>query len=172
MTWKSTAAASGAMLVATWLASYAPVGGPKAPASTAPTIASTETAAADIQREAERLHGRMQQVAAYRLPSRNPFQFGARPAPAPPPPRPVAIEPPAPVAEAPQPPPLVVSGIGEDVVGDEVVRTAIISAANDVHVVKVGDTIADTYKVASISATGVELVRLDTGAVLQLPFRP
>jgi hypothetical protein len=171
MTWKSTAAASGAMLVATWLASYAPVGGPKPQPNAAPTVAHTETAAADIQREADRLHGRLQQVAAYRHPARNPFQFAARPAPAPAP-RPMIAEPIVPVVEAPPAPRLVVSGIGEDIVGDEVVRTAIISTANDVHVVKVGDTIAETYRVASISATGVELVQIDTGAVLQLPFRP
>jgi hypothetical protein len=172
MTWKATAAASGVMLVGTWLASYAPVGGPKPQPSTVPTIAHTEAAAADIQREADRLHGRLQQVAAYRLPSRNPFRFNPRPDPPAPAPRPIVTEPITPVVEAPPTPRLVVAGIGEDHVGDEIVRTAVISTATDVHVVKVGDTIADTYKVASISATGVELVRLDTGAILQLPFRP
>jgi hypothetical protein len=80
MTWKSTAAASGVMVVATWLASHAPVGGPRAQPATAPSPAHTETAAAEIQREADRLHSRLTRAASYRLPSRNPFQFGSRPA--------------------------------------------------------------------------------------------
>jgi hypothetical protein len=173
MTWKSTAAASGAMVVATWLASHAPVGRPRAQPSTVPSAANTETAAAEIQREADRLHGRLNQVAAYKLPQRNPFRFGDRPVSAPVARQPVmTVEQ---IAPTPQPAPptirLRLAGIGEDVMGDEVIRTAIISTPENVHVVKVGETIADAYKVEKIAADAVELIRLDDGSTVQLTLK-
>jgi hypothetical protein len=173
MTWKSTAAASGLAVVATWLASYAPVGGPKQPESTAPSAARTETAAAEIQREAERLHGRLKEVAGYKVPARNPFRFGERPAPAyrpPPPPPAAAPEPPI----EPQPPTLriALSGVGEELVDGQVERTAFISSPDNVYLVKVGDTVAGTYKVTAIGANTVDLVRVDDGSTVQLTLRP
>lgn len=176
MTWKSTAAASGLMVVGTWLASYAPVGGPRGEQGVAPSIARTETAAAEIQREADRLHGRLQQVAAFRRPARNPFHFSARPSageaasrePA------VTVEPAAPSTEPPPPPTLrlLLSGIAEDAAGGEVIRTAIISTPDDVYLVKVGETIRDTFKVTRIDAGAAELLRLDDGSTVQLSLRP
>ena len=172
MTWKSTAAASGAMVVATWLASNAPVGGPRNDAAVAPSAAHTETAAAEIQREADRLHSRLKSVASYKVPARNPFRFSER-APA----RmrvhqPVAPREMPPVV-APEPPPIrmILAGIGEDVVGDEVTRTAIISAPDNVHIVKVGDTIGAVYKVTKIDADAVELAPLGDGSTLRLTLR-
>ena len=162
------------MVVATWLASHAPVGRPREESPAVPSASHTETAAAQIQREADRLHGRLQRVAAYKLPARNPFRFGAHPA------KPAAhsrvaapVQEPAPVI-APQPPTLRVklSGIGEDMVGDQVLRTAIISTPDNVHIVKVGDTVASLYKVTRIDATAVELVRLDDGSAVTLSLRP
>jgi Tfp pilus assembly protein PilP len=172
MTWKSTAAASGAMVVATWLASYAPVGGPRTNAPSVPSAAHTETAAAEIQREADRLHSRLNRVASYKVPSRNPFRFGERP-PAPVPVRqPVAPREVPPVVE-PEPPAIrmVLAGIAEDVVDEQVMRTAIISAPDNVHIVKVGDTIGDVYKVTAIEADAVELSRLADGSALRLSLR-
>lgn len=178
MTWKSTAAASGLAVVGTWLASYAPVGGPREQPSVTPSVARTETAAAEIQREAQRLHQRLRQSTGYRSPARNPFEFGARRAHAP------AFRPPSMTAENavpgvdPPPPTLLIklSGIAEDVVadgagGETVVRTAIVSTPDDVHLVKTGDVIADTYKVGAIGPATVELVRLDNGSTIQLSFR-
>lgn len=172
MTWKSTAAASGAMVVATWLASYAPVGGPRVDPATAPSPAHTESAAAEIQREADRLHAR-NRVASYKLPHRNLFRFSERPAP-----RAIQREPVMSVAEIPpaiQAAPTTIrlrlSGIGEDVVGDQVIRTAIISAPDNVHIVKINDTIGDTYKVTKIDSDAVELSRLDDGSTVRLSLR-
>src|SRR5688500_7777510 len=163
MTWKSTAAASGLMLVATWLASHAPVGGPREPSLVAPSAAHTETAAAEIQREAARLHDRLQQVAAYKLPARNPFRFGSRPPRAVPADAANVIENAPPPIVEPQVPTLriMLSGVGEDVAGEEVTRTAIISTPDDVYMVKVGETIGDVYKVTNITADSVELARVD-----------
>jgi len=172
MTWKSTAAASGAMVVATWLASYAPVGGPREDPARVPSPAHTETAAADIQREADRLHDRLDRVASYKLPQRNLFRFSDRPAA-----REIPRQLPAIVTEVPssipEPPVirLMLSGIAEDVVGDQVIRTAIISAPDNVHIVKIGDSIGDSYKVTKIDADAVELSRLDDSSTLRLQLR-
>lgn len=173
MTWKTTAAASGLMVVATWLASHAPVGGPREPTAAAPAAARTETAAATIQREADRLHDRVQQIREYRQPLRNPFRFGA-------PVRPAAAHAPAPAIAAPvsQPPleapapRISLSGIGEDYAGDEVVRTAVISTPENVYVVKVGDAVGASYTVTKIDAAAVELLRLEDGSTLTLSLRP
>ncbi len=173
MTWRSTAAASGAMVVATWLASHAPVGGPRQQAASVPSPAHTEAAAAEIQREADRLHSRLNRVASYKLPSRNPFEFSNRPTERALPRQPVVrvseVPPPA-VPQTPTPR-MMLSGIGEDIVGDQVIRTAIISTPDNVHIVKIGDTIGDAYKVMSIDADAVDLARLDGGATLRLALR-
>jgi hypothetical protein len=172
MTWKSTAAASGLMVVATWLASHAPVGGPREETLVAPSPAHTETVAADIQREADRLHDRLQQVAAYKLPARNPFRFSSRPARMAPREAVSAVEN-APAVIQPQVPTLRIrlSGIGEDGTGDEVIRTAIISTPDDVHIVKVGETIGGVYKVTNIAADSVELARVDDGSTVRLSLK-
>jgi hypothetical protein len=175
MTWKLTAAAGVATITATWLASHAPVGRPAVPRSTAPSVARTELAAAEIQREADRLHSRLAQVTAYRGPARNPFEFRERPV----------------VTRAPRPEPvmtieelpgedvvgpatlrLTLAGIAEDTVGEELVRTAIISTPGDVLLVKLGDRVGDQFTVAAIDADAVQLVRVDNGASVRLTLKP
>jgi hypothetical protein len=175
MTWKSTAVAGVATITATWLASYAPVGRAVVPSPTVPSVARTEIAAAEIQREADRLHARVAQVSAYRDPARNPFRFGAPPA-APRASRPepaVTIEdlPDQPAAEPPTLR-LTLAGIAEDRVGDEQVRTAIISTPSDVLLVKVGDQVGGQFTVTAIDPDAVELVRVDTGATVRLALKP
>ena len=175
MTWKSTAVAGVATLTATWLASYAPAGRPPDTRSTVPSVARTETAAAEIQREADRLHARLAEVRAYRDPARNPFRFrGRRAAPQAPRPEPVISIEDLPAQQDPAPPTLRVTldGIAEDRVGDEVVRTAIVSTPDDVLLVKVGDQIEGQFTVSSIAADAVELVRIDTGATVRLALKP
>ena len=175
MTWKSTAVAGVATLTATWLASYAPERRPAAERSTVPSIARTETAAAEIQHEANRLHARLAEIGAYRDPSRNPFRFNShrRAAQAPRPEPTISVED-LPGEPEPAPPTLrlTLDGIAEDTVGDEQVRTAIISTPNDVLLVKMGDRIGDQFTVAAIAADAVELVRIDTGATVRLALRP
>jgi hypothetical protein len=174
MTWKLTAAAGFATLTATWLASYAPTGRHTASTSNVPSVATTETAAAEIQREADRLHARLAQVGAYRDPSRNPFRFNQsrrvqhapRPEPA------ITVEDLPDQEPAPPTIRVTLAGIAEDRVGDEQVRTAIISTPSDVLLVKVGDRIGDQFTVAAIASDAVELVRIDTGATVRLAFKP
>ena len=169
MTWKTTAAASGVMVVATWLASHAPVGGPREPVAVS-TAERTEMAAAEMQRAADRLHGRLQLVASFKVPARNPFRFSERPV------KPVVERAPVmsvePIAAPIEPPPptfrMKLSGIGEDGTGDQMTRTAIISTLDNVLIVKVGDAVGDGYKVAKIEADAVELERLDGGPPVRL----
>jgi hypothetical protein len=174
MTWKSTAVAGLATVTATWLASYAPTGRQAAPRSTAPSIATTETAAAEIQREADRLHSRLAQVRAFRDPARNPFRFNRhRPVQHTPDPDPaITVE--ELTDDDPAPPTfrITLAGIAEDRVGEEQVRTAIISTPTDVLLVKVGDRIGDQFTVAAIAADAVELVRIDNGATVRLALKP
>jgi len=176
MTWKSTAVAGVATITATWLASYAPVGRPAPSVSNAPSIARTETAAAEIQREADRLHARLVGVGAYQEPARNPFRFRARvrSAPVPRAPRrePALTVEDLPVDPTPQPTfRMTLSGIAEDIVGEETIRTAIISTPDDVFLVKVGEQVGDRYKVAKIGSDMVELVTLDDITVVRLTLR-
>ena len=171
MTWKSTTASVGLAAMATWLASHAPVGNARTPAATAPSATHTEKTAAEIQREADRLHERLQQVAAYRAPERNPFRFG-QPAARTSSPVVAPAPEPSPVVE-PQPPSLriMLSGIAEEKAGEEIVRTAIISTPTDVYLVKAGEMIQGVYKVANITAESVELVKVDDGSTVTLVLR-
>jgi len=177
MTWKSTAVVSAAGLLATWLAS-----GPQlrnsAPAAyaTSPTAARTEAAAAEIQEQASRLHVRIQEVIAYREPSRNPFRFSTRlqtrPAPAP------AADSPHPESEpltsVPARPTLLIalSGIAQDTVDGQTVRTAIMSTPDGVQLVKEGDMLAGQYKVTAVGADAVEFVKVSDGATVRLGLKP
>jgi hypothetical protein len=173
MTWKSTAFASGLAVVGTWLASLAPMTGPGPETSVIPTPERTETAAIEIQREADRLHERLRQVAAYRQPDRNPFRFVEPGAPLAAPTRQPIVT----VEEMPEGPPapptlrVTLSGIGEDTVDNQIVRTAFISTPDNVFLVKVGDAVADMYKVSSIGPDAVELTRLDDGATVRLALK-
>src|SRR6187402_1781807 len=78
MTWKSYAAASGATVVAGWLASTPPVGvvanSPAAPSRSSRAAASPSS---DIVEQATRLQARIRRETAYVRPQRNPFQFAA-----------------------------------------------------------------------------------------------
>lgn len=178
MTWRSTAVVSGAGLLATWLASAppSPFQTPRTQVATA-SRASQQTAAmaADIQREADRLRVRLREDPVFREPSRNPFRFAprARVAPAPREPAPtITEEPMAPVPTGRPTLRITLSGIAEDKVGDQVVRTAIVSTPSDVLLVKEGEQIGDQYKVVTIAADAIELVRLEDGSIVRLALKP
>ncbi len=174
MNWKSTAAASGVMLIGTWLASHAPVGGPRPESAAAPSASRTEAVAAEIQREAHRLHDRLQQAAAYRQPARNPFRFNAEHAPVTPPAYvPAVTVEDLPASSVPVQPTLrlALSGIAEDEVNDEIVRTAIISTPENVFLVTTGGIVADAFKVIAITADAVDLTRLDDGSTVRLTLK-
>lgn len=176
MTWKAYAAVSGATVLAGWLASAPPANAPGSTAIAPSRPASRRAAApSDIEREAMRLQARGRSGAIYTQPQRDPFRFSAG--------RPVASRPggdvPAPerpndtlVPSAAPPPPVSLSGIAEDQVGQRLERTAILSSPAGVLLVHEGDDVLGQYRVAKVESEAVELVKLTDGTTLRLSLRP
>jgi hypothetical protein len=174
MTWKWTAVVSGFTLLAGWMGvNSAPplaTNAPQRSSSAAPVATARAAAAAsDIQRQAARLHVRLNDRVDYREPTRNPFRFGARPAPA------RRAEPVRQAIELPPPPsvpvvpPITLAGIATDgEAGTAPQRTAILSTPVGVLLVKEGDAIGDAYRVVRIGEETVELSRTSDGSRIEL----
>jgi hypothetical protein len=173
MTWKSYVLASGAGLIATYLAS-GPVTQPETAQPASP--ASTRTnATSDIEEQAVRLQSRLRARASYSEPSRNPFRFNGR--------RPnsaangqgVAATV-TPIVEIPPPPPappaIKLSGVAADVVDGATRLTAILSTPQGVLLVKEGEPAGPLYRVVKIEETAVELVSVVDGSTRRLSFKP
>ncbi len=124
----------------------------------------------DVERQTARLQKYLEDAPAPRQPGRNPFRYGARPAPVDGPgagsrlPRSAAmprdLTPPTDDAAGrlPAPPQFRLIGMAEQVEGEGVVRTAVISGVGNVHLVRVGDRIGERYSVTAIGADAVELL--------------
>jgi hypothetical protein len=105
-------------------------------------------------------------------PSRNPFQFGSRPAAVARSARLPEVLPPA-ISE-PQLPPrpeFKLAGIAEDPSARGPVRTAVISGMGQVFLVKEGDQVTARFRVARIAADAVELIDSSDGSSLRLALR-
>jgi hypothetical protein len=175
MTWKSYLLASGAGVVATYLAS-GPVRHVETVATPRPAAAARGRTAPDIQEQAMRLQSRVRQPVAYREPSRNPFRFSKgrawppavaeAPAAPLPPAAATASEPVAPALPA-----ITLSGIASDEVGGAIQRTAILSTPGGVLLVREGDALGAAYTVGKVLDASVELVAAD-GTVRRLSFTP
>jgi hypothetical protein len=169
MTWKSYAAVSGATVLAGWLASSPPSNTP----TTGTTRASSAEprrrapAATDIAEQAARLQSRMQVARAYAEPQRNPFRFAERVSAAPNPGQQVAEVTP-PIDVTPPGPRISVAGIAEEQRDGRIERTAILSSPMGVLLVHEGETILDYYRVGTIEAETIELVRLSDGTSTRL----
>ncbi len=175
MDWKSTAAISGAGLLATWFFSMPavqpPASNPIAPAAGAPQPSAMTI---DIQQEAAKLQQRTHQESRYNETSRNPFRFGARPTTearssgtsGPPP---VAL--PATIPPAPPPPRLSLDGIATDVVNGQEQRTAILNTDSGVVLAKEGEQVAGQFRVVKIAADAVDLVNVNDGSTLRIVLR-
>ena len=174
MTWKVYAAVSGATVLAGWLASAPPANAPDgaSPALSQPA-SRRATIPSDIEREAMRLQARVRREAIYTQPERNLFRFSARRSiarlggdvPAPPPDTRLAGPPAPPVSP---PPPVSLSGIAEDQVGQRLERMAILSSPAGVLLVHEGDDVLGQYRVSKVESEAVELVKLSDGATLRL----
>ena len=174
MNWKRTLtlAAVGSAL-AIWLAAAA-TSGPGAPIDPiVPRVSPLDSRGEALAIEIARLHEHLRPTATPRMPSRNLFSFTPRPAAPPPlppplPPRPALSE----AATArPSAPPLKLSGIAEDKIGDGVVRSAIISGLNQLFVVKEGEPVTDRYRVVKISPEVVELSDAVLGTTIRLALK-
>jgi len=163
MNWKSTAAVSGATLMATWLG-WAPASPPTA----TPAVSSARpSGAADIQSQADRLQVRVRKELEYRDPTRNPFRFRER-AQAP---RPAAVAvPAASLIPAIEPPPFTLQGMATETVDGAPQRTAILSTGTEVLFVKEGDRVG-SFTVTLVNETGVEVTAAD-GSVRRLLLTP
>jgi hypothetical protein len=142
----------GAALVATWLATPA-ASSPTAPAAasaqaTQETIPPEQTA---VDREVERLRQRLPPVVDVPRPERDPFNFGRLPNRAPADPVPPPVED---VRTLPVLPRLV--AIVSEGSADAPVRSAVLSAGDDVQVLKPGQRIGD-WRVAAVTGETVVL---------------
>jgi len=167
MNWKSTAAVSGATLLATWLG-WAPsphqANAPVAQGQRSPVVLS------DIQAEAQRLQTRVRKELDYRDPTRNLFRFGERPAATRPRQSHAALEEPAAAAPVIAPLPFTLAGMATEVIDGAVKRTAILSTPSDVLFVKEGDRVG-TFTLTRVDEAGVELTGAD-GSVRRLVLTP
>jgi hypothetical protein len=173
MTWKSYAAASGATVLAGWIASAPAV---EAPVERRPAAARAQGAVAesrppsDIEEQAARLQVSVRRELAYSRPHRNPFRFEevraietvAVPV--------VVPEAPADASAAPALPLVTLAGIAEDRRGDAVERTAVLSSSSGVHLVRTGDELLGLYRVGTIDSEAVDLVSLGDGSTTRLTF--
>jgi hypothetical protein len=170
MTWKSYALASGAGLLATYLASYSTTLVTEPARQGAPIDAARSTPGPDIVEEANRLQARMRAVAVYREPARNPFRFGARqvappPAAAVPPAVATALPAPAPPRELPF---VVLAGIATDMVSGAPERTAILTTTAGVVLVRAGEMVGADYRVREVGEDAVVLESPGDGSIRTL----
>lgn len=163
-----------ATLLGAWLASAAAVSmrQPPPPETPQPVRTSgTETLAADVEAQAVRLKERLAAAPVPQAPARNPFAFASRE-----PPRvrraaaPIEHDVPA-VPALPPEPPLDLIGIAEQQTESGVVRTAMITAGEELFLLTEGQALGPRYKVSAVSADAVELTDSITGAVRRLGLR-
>lgn len=169
MTWKSYALVSGAGLLATYLASPPLLPQSDTPAAPAASGNATTGPAVDIEEEAARLHARLRAEAAFRAPARDPFRFAERPvrrtSPRAEAPADEAAEPPPAV---PEPPLVVLAGIATDTVDGQPQRTAVLTTASGVLLVRVGEMVGSDYVVRAIDADRVDLESTADGTIRQV----
>jgi hypothetical protein len=124
---------------------------------------------AELAAEIARVRERLRPTAAPQQ-TRNLFRFSA-PAARPAPPPSVAAASDTPAAVAPVAPPMRLIGIAEDVTPEGPVRTAIVTASEQLYLVKEGEAVTLRYRVARISTDTIELVDLSDGTPLRLALR-
>ncbi len=151
--------------LAAWLAAAATSGvRPVRPVATAP--ATIDLRGEALAAEIERLHDHLRPTIAPER-GRNLFQFSQpRERTAPVAAAAVAELTPAPVA-APIEPAFKLIGLAEDAG----TRTAILTSASQLYMVKDGDLVASTYRVTAISADAIELANVADGRVLRLALK-
>lgn len=160
------------LALASWFSAASTPDVPPPEPRVAPRVPSAlDHSSALLQSEIDRLHDRLAPTAAP-MHSRDLFRFSApKPRRLPPAASPVAVvlEPPAPVQET--PPALMLIGVAEDVAGDGVVRTAILSGLGDVFLVRAGDVVSGRFRVELVAADAVQITNLTTSGVTTLALR-
>ena len=170
--WKLSLTATGATALAGWLASPPPQAtAPQSRAAIAAPAGADPAASSEVEHQARRLSARLAAPAAGATPSRNPFQFGARPAPRRAATAPVTVSPPPPV-DVPAPFPLRLSGIAVDIVDGVEKRTAVISGPATLELAGEGGSAAPGYRVVTVGESFAEVERLSDGVRERLELKP
>jgi hypothetical protein len=173
LNWNWKVAATAAAAVTGWLGLGTPIHmsepAPRPPLASVTAADFRITAAASLQEEARRLDARIEAAQAA-PPSRNLFQFGARPVPR----RSVA---PAPVAApAPLPPPIPflvrLTGIAVETVNGVEKRTAILSGPSGVELAAGGENASPGYRVIEVGDSFAVVERVSDGVRERLTLRP
>jgi hypothetical protein len=170
--WKLVVTGAAALTGVLGLGSPLQLAGPAArpQVSDAPHAAAQVTAVAALEEQTRRLDEHLA-AAAVAPPSRNLFQFGARPvarravAPAP-------VVAPAPIVELPAPFPLRLTGIAVDIVNGAAKRTAILSGPSGVELAASGEPAGAGYRVIEVGESFAEVERTTDGARQRLTLRP
>ena len=153
--------------LAVWLAAAATTSPRPAGPVALPRPSSADLHGDELKAEIARLHERLRPTVAPTQ-SRDLFRYSSgRAAPLAPP----ALAMPA-LATPPLAPALKLIGIAEDVVNENPVRTAMLSAAGgELVFAKEGDTVPPQFRVTRVSPEVVELTDTVTGSVLRLALR-
>lgn len=138
-----------------------------------PEAVQLDALATEVQSQAERLRQKLATAPAPNPRSRNPFTFDSAPnrvrTPAP---RPQPAPEAEPVTAEVREPSIELIGIAETKKGEELVRTAMLTAEFiDLIMVTAGQQILSRYEVISVTADAVELKDLETGATRRLILR-
>ena len=136
------------------------------------TKTAVEKSGAELADEIARLRERLRPAVMPQQNGRNLFQFGAarsNPAPVTRPSDPRELPP---VPAPPPPPAFKLSGVAEDSGPRGPIRTAIISGQGELFLAKEGDQVTPRYRVLKISVDVVELVDVETSAILRLALAP
>lgn len=159
----------GGALMAGWLAAAAGTPTAVPPSAAQPDEPPPLTLPPAIQEEADKLRRFLDAPPRPHQAERNPFEFAHRP------PRLEArVTAPEIVPVQPSVPPgpgLKLDGIAEDAVPGGTVRTAIISAAGQLFLVKEGGSVTSRYRVTRIGADAVELEDLMDGTALRIGLK-
>ena len=171
--WNWKVAATAAAAVTGWLGLGSPIHmADPAPRPQVGTVTASDyrvTAAANLQEEARRLDARIEAVQTT-PPSRNLFQFGARPVPR----RTVAPAPivaPAPLPPAPIPFLVRLTGIAVETVNGVEKRTAILSGPSGVELAASGESASPGYRVIEVGDTFAVVERTSDGVRERLTLR-
>jgi hypothetical protein len=156
---------------AAWLASAATSGRRARVIPRAVDASPVDVRASDLASEIARLRERLTPAAAPRQPARNLFVFAAAsPQPVVPAGSTLTDTVAAPAASTPAMPWQLV-GIAEDDGVSGPVRTAIISGAGQLFLVKEGEAVTPQYRVSRIAADLVELVEASSGSSVRLVLK-
>jgi hypothetical protein len=165
---------AGAAVFGAWLASAAGV--TRQPrivtaAPVAPESVQLDALAAEVQAQAGRLRERLANAPMPRANQRNPFSFAPRATPSRAHSAPVAVPPEEaqPLESVPSEPVLELIGIAESPGSSGLVRTAMITdAQQDLIMVVAGQRILGRYDVVSVGEEAVDLKDIDTGRTRRL----